>query len=239
MIPVLPLANFLYAFRESSTIGLIIVGIIIVMSVMAWSVMVNKGSELARARRVSDRFLRDFQNESDPVSLYMKKRSYQGSPLYQVYEQGCLAIGGELVEPSEELFGDRAGEGVRALGPRQFEMVRNVVERTVTQKAMELEDQMGLLSTAVSTAPFLGLLGTVWGVMDAFTGMAIQGSAQLSAVAPGIASALLTTVFGLLVAIPSAIGYNVLTQRIRRMVVQLDNFAQQFMGEVQRAYLAE
>jgi biopolymer transport protein TolQ len=98
---------------------------------------------------------------------------------------------------------------------------------------------MGLLATAVSSAPFLGLLGTVWGVMDAFGGMAVKGSATLSAVAPGISAALLTTVVGLLVALPSAIGYNLLTNQIRRLTVQMDNFAQEFDSAVRRAYFRE
>jgi len=88
----------------------------------------------------------------------------------------------------------------------------------------------------VSTGPFLGLLGTVWGVMEAFGAMANSGSALLSAVAPGIAGALLTTVVGLLVALPSSIGYNMLTTRIRRLAVQMDNFSQEFAADVQKQF---
>jgi biopolymer transport protein ExbB/TolQ len=95
---------------------------------------------------------------------------------------------------------------------------------------------MGVLATAVSACPFLGLLGTVWGVMDAFGGMATSGAAMLSAVAPGISGALLTTVVGLIVALPSSIGYNMLTSRIRRLAVQMDNFSQEFVASVQQHY---
>lgn len=98
---------------------------------------------------------------------------------------------------------------------------------------------MGLLATAVSSSPMLGLLGTVWGVMDSFVAMAQQGSVNLSAVAPGIAGALLTTVIGLLVAIPSAIGYNLLASRVRTLSVLMDNFADEFMAEVQRHFIRE
>lgn len=98
---------------------------------------------------------------------------------------------------------------------------------------------MGMLATAVSAAPFLGLLGTVWGVMDAFSGMAQSGSAALSAVAPGISGALLTTIIGLLVALPSMIGYNGLSSRIRRLAVEMDNFAQEFITAIQNEYVIE
>jgi biopolymer transport protein ExbB/TolQ len=85
----------------------------------------------------------------------------------------------------------------------------------------------------------LGLLGTVWGVMDAFAGMAESGSAALSAVAPGISGALLTTIVGLLVALPSMIGYNLLSSRIRSLSVQMDNFSQEFISAIQNAYVIE
>ena len=98
---------------------------------------------------------------------------------------------------------------------------------------------MGILATAVSASPLLGLLGTVWGVLDAFGAMAVAGAANLSAVAPGISAALLTTVVGLLVAIPSAIGYNVLTSKIRELAVQMDNFAQEFVAELQRRFVQQ
>ena len=126
-----------------------------------------------------------------------------------------------------------------SLNHLQMEGVRNAVERTVADQVLVLEGRMSILATAVTASPFLGLLGTVWGVMAAFGGMATSGSAQLSAVAPGIAGALLTTVVGLLVALPSAIGYNILTARIRTLHVETDNFAQEFIAEVQRHYLSE
>ena len=98
------------------------------------------------------------------------------------------------------------GSERRCLHEVQLSGIRNVAERTMADQALLLENSMGLLATAASTAPFLGLLGTVWGVMEAFGGMAVTGTAMLSAVAPGISGALLTTVIGLLVALPSAVG---------------------------------
>jgi len=129
------------------------------------------------------------------------------------------------------------GSTNRKLGQTQISSVRNVAERTMADQALLLENSMGLLATAVTTAPFLGLRGTVWGVMDAFGGMAVTGSAMLSAVAPGISGALLTTVVGLLVALPSAIGYNMLSDQIRRLCVEMDNFSQELISDVERQYL--
>jgi len=228
--------------RQSNLPGQIIILILLGWSVYAWTIMVNKKRELRLATRQSREFVSIFRRESSPLALFLRQRKFEGSPLYKVYEQGCLAIGGEL----EDIHGSKAnelpigaGEEFEELTARQFELIRNSVERTVTDEAMLLENNMGVLANAVSTCPFLGLLGTVWGVMDAFGGMAVTGSATLSAVAPGISGALLTTIVALLVAIPSAIGYNGLTTRIRKLQVETDNFAQEFISAVQRQYLSE
>jgi biopolymer transport protein TolQ len=152
-----------------------------------------------------------------------------------------VALGAELEDRginATELFMGGVGEK-RHISEIQMEAVRNVNERNVADQAVLLEGSMGLLATAVSASPFLGLLGTVWGVMDSFGGMAVSGSATLAAVAPGISGALLTTVVGLLVALPSAIGYNLLTNSIRRLTVQMDNFAQEFSADVQRTFCGE
>lgn len=242
-LTILPLANVLFALRQSNAPGQVIVLILLVWSVWVWTVMTTKLLDLKRAERQTREFMSLFRREPDPVGLYLKRHRFDGSPVYKVYENGCLAIGGELEDSAgtdtEDLLLGRMSDESRELSAHQCELVRNNTERTVTDQAMVLENRMGTLANAVSTCPFLGLLGTVWGVMDAFGGMAVSGSATLSAVAPGISGALLTTIVGLLVAIPSAIGYNVLTHKIRNMHVRMDNFAQEFMSSVQRAYLSE
>ena len=237
--PMLPAADVLYAFRESTTSGKLIVMLLFLGSIVAWSIMITKFIELRRARDSSDIFLRGFRKEENPIALFLKRQTYSESPLYRVYEAGCLGLGGEFdVEPTHapDSLINRAGSQSTRLDRFQLSAVDGVVERTVADQALLLEHNMGWLATAVSSAPFLGLLGTVWGVMDSFGGMAVKGSATLSAVAPGISAALLTTVVGLLVALPSAIGYNLLTNQIRSLTVKMDNFAQEFEAAVRRLY---
>ena len=238
----LPLANIIYSFNESNPAGKVSVLALFVGSIYTWTVMLTKRGELVRAKRDSRHFLTSFRNESNPLALFLKRREFRFSPLYRVYEQSCKALGAEL-DPvrsgSDELFsGSMTSDDLR-LSHIQLEGVRNTSERTVADQALLLEGRMGILATAVTASPFLGLLGTVWGVMESFGAMAKTGSVQLSAVAPGIAGALLTTVIGLLVALPSAIGYNLLTTRVRELHVQTDNFAQELIAEVQRFYLEE
>ena len=239
----LPLANMADAFFDSTLPGQIIVMVLFLGSAWAWTIMVTKRMELKRATRMTKKFLAAFREERNPTALFTKREVYPGSPLNIIYTEGCKALGGELqahgIDPDDLLMGDLTSESHRRLSLNQLETLRAVVDRNVADEALNLEDQMGLLATAVSAAPFLGLLGTVWGVMDAFAGMAESGSAALSAVAPGISGALLTTIVGLLVALPSMIGYNLLSSRIRSLSVQMDNFAQEFISAIQNAYVIE
>ena len=231
------------AFRVSSLIsGKLIVLILVAASIFAWSVMVTKYRELVNAQKSSRKFQLAFRNEGHPLNLFLRRHAYPESPIYKVYEAGCISLGGELTEGRQrvgDLFAASASLEDYHLNQLQVEVVRRATERSVADQALALESRMGILATAVSASPLLGLLGTVWGVLDAFGAMAVAGAANLSAVAPGISAALLTTVVGLLVAIPSAIGYNVLTSKIRELAVQMDNFAQEFVAELQRRFVQQ
>jgi biopolymer transport protein ExbB/TolQ len=120
-----------------------------------------------------------------------------------------------------------------------MEHVKRARERAVAKESLRLESGLILLAIAVSGAPFLGLLGTVWGVMSTFGHIAQQNSASLQAMAPGVAAALVTTVAGLLVAIPSMFGYNYLVHNLRVLTVELDNFAQELVSRMETECLKE
>lgn len=234
-----PVADVVQAFRDSNFLsGQLIVVVLIVASILAWTVMVSKYRELQNAQRSSDRFIAAFRREAHPLAMFLRSQKFPDSPLYRVYEAGCTALGAEVGETGRapELLLDEDRIRRIELSSLQVEVIRRVTERTVADQALVLESRMGHLMTAVSASPMLGLLGTVWGVLDAFGAMAVKGMANLSAVAPGISGALLTTVVGLLVALPSSIGYNLLAGRIRTLAVQMDNFSQEFVAEIQRAF---
>jgi biopolymer transport protein TolQ len=243
MLSSLPIADISGAFIDSTAPGKVIVILLFLGSAWAWTIMVTKGWQLKFASEATKDLLEAFRSERNPTALFTKREEYPGTPLNTIYRAGCNALGGELqahgIDPDDLLMGEMTSEAHRRLSLNQLETLRAVVDRNVADEALNLEDQMGMLATAVSAAPFLGLLGTVWGVMDAFSGMAASGSAALSAVAPGISGALLTTIVGLLVALPSMIGYNLLSSKIRHISVQMDNFAQEFVSEVQNTYVIE
>jgi len=239
LVTAFPLAGIVFALRQSNTPGKIIVAVLFIGSIFAWSVMLTKMKELRQAAVVSRVFLGAYRKEAHPAALFLKRQRYDESPLYSIYEKACTELGAVLEAEGtnpEDLFMGAVGSAGRALSETQVGAVRNVAERTMADESLLLERSMGLLATATTTAPFLGLLGTVWGVMDAFGGMAVTGTAMLSAVAPGISGALLTTVVGLLVALPSAIGYNVLSDKIRWFSVEMSNFTDEVMSGVERHY---
>ena len=239
MLPSLPIGGVNFALQNSNPSGKVIVIILLLGSVMAWSLMIAKIRELIEAKRASDRFRTAYRKSSSPVSLYLKKEQQPASPLLEVYQAVCeelnILIEARGANP-DDLFLSRESTSALTLNASQVAAVRNAAERTVADQMMLFENNMGLLATATTTAPFLGLLGTVWGVMESFAGMASTGSAMLSAVAPGISGALLTTVVGLLVALPSSVGYNMLSDWIRKLSVRTDNFAQEVVADIERYY---
>lgn len=172
------------------------------------------------------------------MRLYQEGAQFDASPTFAVYRAGCREMSFQMLGSAEldETFTARLDMAER-LTPQQMEVVNSAMERAVGETALRLESRMILLATAVSGAPFLGLLGTVWGVMDTFGGIAAAGKASLAAMAPGVAGALVTTVMGLLVAIPSMFGYNFLVTNIRALVVQMENFAAELSSELNHRYV--
>jgi len=230
-----PVGSVVLAFEQSNLSGQIIVITLFLGSILAWTVMAAKARELKAAMEDTRRFIAEYRRQDSPVGLYLRGgRGFENSPAFAVYmaavEKLSAAIG------REGAGGERIAKPT--IGGPQMNAVRTAAERALSDQSLRLESQMGLLATSVTAAPFLGLLGTVWGVLDAFQGMVVTGANMLASVAPGIAGALLTTVVGLLVALPSSIGYNMLTDRIRRLCVQMDTFAQEFISDVERRYTA-
>src|SRR5439155_27209660 len=149
-----------------------------------------------------------------------------------VYQEGCRELDPRLKSPAT----DARRQFVSLKG---MEHVKRTLERTVAQQSLRLESGLIFLGIVVSGAPFLGLLGTVWGVMSAFSYVAIKGRADLATMAPGVAGALVSTVAGLLVAIPSMFGYNWLVHSLRVFSVELDNFEQELVLDMEKEYTGE
>lgn len=231
----LPLGFVVYSFFQSDLLGQLIVIALLGVSIFAWSIMYHKRMELGRSEKVSYRFRTLYQESDSLIDLFLSKKPFAESPLFCMYEAACMTLAEEL-----KVSRTRGLEGSSVqLSSRQVDAILGRAQNTMAEQAVKMETYMDFLAVAVSASPLLGLFGTVWGVMGAFNGMAVAGASTLSAVAPGIAGALLTTVTGLIVAIPSTIAYNFISSRLRRLEVLMDNFVQDFEARLRREYTME
>ena len=210
--------------------GLVVKLVLVVLayfSVTSWAIIIYKTLAIQRATRDSARFLDFFwaTRRFDAVSQGLGNFRY--SPLAVLFRD----VYQELLQSRRS--GEGASEGLDAdLGEQ--ERVARVLRRATTSETHRLEKYLAFLATTGSAAPFIGLFGTVWGIMDAFHGIGKSGSASLAVVAPGISEALVATAIGLVAAIPAVIGYNHFVNKVNVLLGEMDNFSQEMLNIVQR-----
>ena len=221
-----------YAFSHSDTVGKIIVVALFIVSIYSWTVMIDKFINLSKMLKQSRAFKTIFRDSRYPLSVYTEGKK-EKSMLGEIYMKASIELLDfySLDESNANQYGSKAFPK-RKLTFGHLETIRTILDQTVSDKIIELEDKMGFLATAISIGPLMGLFGTVWGIMMAFISMAVVGKADIPAMAPGISSALLTTVLGLIVAIPSLIGYNILSSYIKKLIANMDNFADEFVAKL-------
>src|ERR1700751_4033921 len=222
--------ELLYVWGQATPEAKVIIFCLFIFSINAWSVMITKAIQMRRAAKLNLFFNSEFKSQKNVLGMFDRRLQVDGCPLFKVYQVGSMELDQRLkTENGRKRFVSLKG----------MEHVKRSLENTVAQESLKLESGLILLAIAVSGAPFMGLLGTVWGVMSTFGHIAQQGSASLAAMAPGVAAALITTVAGLLVAIPSMFGYNWLVHNLRVRTVELDNFAQELVSKMETEFLEE
>jgi biopolymer transport protein ExbB/TolQ len=228
-----------FAFKQATTEGKMTIGALVVVSIFSWTVIITKGRQLIRARKMGKRFFAAYRATRDPLELYRSKKEFDGAPAYELYATGAEEMEYHLKNNPLEVR--RASASGAAPKPRTtraaFEAIRAALERAASTEALSLEKGMIILSTAVAGGPFLGLLGTVWGVMETFSGIARAHAASLTAMAPGVAGALIATVVGLFVAIPAMFAYNYMVTTVRAITQELDAFASEYVAQLEHQYV--
>lgn len=229
---ILAVSDLPYLWEKATPEGQAIIVILVIFSIFAWSVMASKAVQMRRAKKLNQYFDAEFRTQKHVLEVYDRRVQVPDCPLYMVYQEGCRELDARLRS---------SGRDTRKqfVSLKSMEHVKRTLENTVAQQSLKLESGLILLAIAVSGGPFLGLLGTVWGVMSAFSYVAMKGRADLATMAPGVAAALVTTVAGLMVAIPSMFGYNWLVHTLRAMTVELDNFAQALVSKMETEYLQD
>jgi len=211
-------------FRSLTTDGWVVIGILVVMFFIAVAVMISKALYVSRTEGANRLFLQRFREVQDVLAIDAE-RSAAHSSLYRLYRAGRLELAKREVGPES-----------RVLSAASLDAVKAAIDADTVREGYRLNAQMVLLTIAISGGPFLGLLGTVIGVMITFASIAAAGDVNVNAIAPGIAAALLATVAGLTVAIPSLFGYNYLSSRIKTISADMQIFVDEFVTRVAETY---
>ena len=203
-------------------------------SVLSWAIMIWKLMGFKRVRRETNQFLDIFNKSASLEEISSASKSMRGCPMARVFFAGYNEFASqfrvikermELTDADERFFLDKIDNIARAL------------ERAVAQEITKLERFLFFLATTGSTCPFIGLFGTVWGIMISFRNVGVTGSSSIAVVAPGIAEALIATAAGLIAAVPAVIGYNYFTHRVRVFGTEMDNFSLDFMSLIEKNFV--
>jgi len=227
------LANSLIdGFLGSNFMGQALVGIQLLGSVVMIATIIGKWKELSFIGMITRRFLRDFSMCRDVLEYYVQRRPSAINGIEGIYKETCERLLKMLTPDARAAIVGRQAEEAAALTAREVELVRGTCEHSLDEEEIRVEHGMGIVATIVALEPMLGLLGTVWGVLDAFAEMGNAGSANLATIAPSISAALVTTVVGLLIAIPGVIAYNRMQASVRNITADMEGFADELMGRI-------
>lgn len=211
--------------------------ILLFFSVFSWAIILYKLRSYRRADRESSEFLHLFREAKNLLATYEESRRFKVSPLASLFQDGFRELS-FLVKsnpPSTPAPGAGGTKGLEAsLSSEHMDSLGRALRQASLREISQLERYLIFLATTGAVTPFIGLFGTVWGIMDAFAGIGAAGSPNLGAVAPGIAEALVTTAAGLAAAIPAVIAYNYFLNRIKALATRMDLFSLEFLALVER-----
>ena len=200
--------------EQTGLVAKVVLLILLIFSILSWSVILSKWAALKRARVQSGRFLRAFRKAQRLQDVAAVSDQFKPSPLVPVFEN--------------------AYDEFRRQGEGNITAVHRAAQIASSEELTRLERRLPLLATTGAVTPFIGLFGTVWGIIDAFQGLGDAGAATLRAVAPGISEALITTAAGLFTAIPAVIAYNQFTHHLKEFGARMDDFSLEMLNVIER-----
>ncbi len=213
-------------YENTGVVARIVLLILFAFSIFSWSIIFHKFRRFKAARRESQEFLKAFRQSKKLSEIRMYARSLKHSPLPDVFEAGYQEI------ESQAVVTENPGKP----RIRSLTAVQRALQVASSAELSHLERWLDWLATTGAVTPFIGLFGTVWGIIDAFQGLGTAGTASLRSVAPGISEALITTAAGLFAAIPAVIAYNAFLQRIKTFGAMMDDFGLEFLNMTERYF---
>lgn len=244
-------AGIFYALKESDSTGKVIVAILLLINLFSITSLLTKLWELEETRRNNTRFLQLYRNSDSLLDVLTSKARFPASTLWQIYRAASQELQQRFISNSESSLETHSPkhtdsseeptpttQQTHSLHPAEIKGIRAAMDQSMGESVLRLEHRMSFLASTVSGAPFLGLLGTVWGVMNTFGAIArTEGAPNLHDMSPGICAALLTTVCALIVAIPAMFGYNYVVTRIRTIVAHMENFHAELLSSIERTHV--
>lgn len=212
---------------ESSVFAKIILLVLVLFSVVSWAIMIYKFFEYKRVIGTSHIFLKEFRRRRSLEKSFGNLSRMKQTPYSTIFGAAFVEL--------ESLFGRQGKDsGAVTIDDEALEHVAEAIDRSGTEQVSRLEKYVVFLATTANASPFLGLLGTVWGIMESFAQIGVMGTATLAVVAPGIAEALIATVAGLAAAIPAVIAYNYFTNKLRFIATEIDNFKSELFSAIKK-----
>ena len=216
--------NVWQVFLTTDRVGQGVIALLAVFSIIAWAVMLGKNSELKKLRELNLRFERRLGEERHLLQLPENMRNRRDIPYADL-----LADALEAYWRAAAIGKEKGEDTLRG----RIEHAENAIQRAIARQSLRYEASMIFLASVVTGAPFMGLFGTVWGVMEAFVAVSVMQTASIQSIAPGVSAALLTTIAGLVVAIPSVFGYNYLLGNVKTMITELENYASNLADRIE------
>jgi biopolymer transport protein TolQ len=219
--------------KGSSPLVQAVLYLLILFSVLSWGIIFFKFNQVRNAKNESEKFTEIFWDSRNLASIHDASRDLKAGPVAQVFRAGYE----ELLRVPRGKKEFLAGGETLTTELGGVENVARAMKRAASVEITKLEKSLTFLGTTASTTPFIGLFGTVWGIMNAFRGLSVTHSSSIQAVAPGIAEALIATAAGLAAAIPALMAYNHFVQKIKVLATDMDNFSHEFLNIAERHFL--
>ncbi len=227
--------NVLSMILDSGPMVQFVLLLLLFFSVVSWAIILTKYRMIKRSKKENDLFLDRYMKINKLSDVFPESKKFRYSQIATIFRAGYTELV-KIAGVRKENLPEKDTDASWSLEMKGMDNIERALNRACDAEATKLESSLGFLATTGSACPFIGLFGTVWGIMNAFKGIGVKGSATLAVVAPGISEALIATAAGLAAAIPAVIFYNYYTNKVRTMTVEADSFSSEFLNIVERYY---
>lgn len=218
----------------ASMAGKMVLVLLLMFSIISWTIIFTKFLELSAVRKDTEKFLEIFYRKGTLSNIYTSGKLLKDSPAAMVFVSAYKDLVDIVKTKSHSGKADSGDSVEENLSSQEFNEIQRVIQNATSREISRLERKITFLATTGSTAPFIGLFGTVWGVMDSFRAIGLKGAASLGSVAPGIAEALIATAAGLFAAVPAVVAFNYFNSKIRHIGAGIEEFSLDFMNLLER-----